>query len=56
MAVALPAVVFAVGGRVTHDAHGMGRVLSVSPSAVRVDFGGPKPVSVKVPTTKMAPL
>jgi len=56
MAVALPAVVFTLGGRVTHDAHGMGRVLSVSPSAVRVDFGGSRPVSVKVPTTKMAPL
>jgi len=30
---------FAVDDRVTHDAHGLGRVVGLEPGAVSVDFG-----------------
>ena len=48
-----PDEVFAVGDRVAHDRHGLGRVLSVSGTvAVDADFGsGSRRVST--PTTKM---
>jgi DNA helicase-2/ATP-dependent DNA helicase PcrA len=48
---------FAPGQRVTHDKHGMGLVTAVSPSSVKVDFGGPRgAVAVKMPTSLMQAL
>ncbi|PUA82441.1 hypothetical protein [Nocardioides currus] len=44
--------VFAVGERVTHDLHGLGRVIGVEENAVAVDFGT-RSVRVPSPYTKM---
>lgn len=31
---------FSVGGRVTHDRFGMGKIVAVDPEFVTIDFGG----------------
>ncbi|MBQ0985783.1 hypothetical protein KBZ10_14910 [Streptomyces sp. F63] len=47
---------FAVGNRVTHDEHGLGRVIGVEDeTAVLVDFGGLR-ARVKSPFSKMTKL
>lgn len=38
---------YAAGDRVSHDAHGLGVVISVDPHGVSVDFGG---AAVRVPS------
>ena len=43
---------FAVGDRVTHDLHGLGRVIGVEANAVAVDFGA-KTLRVPSPYAKM---
>lgn len=46
---------FVLDDLVSHDAHGMGRVIGVEPSAVLVDFGATK-VRVTSPYRGMYPL
>jgi DNA helicase-2/ATP-dependent DNA helicase PcrA len=46
---------FDVGDRVTHDKHGLGRVVSESHAAVVVDFGTAR-VSVQRPFTRLTKL
>jgi len=46
---------FEVGDRVSHDAHGIGRVRSVEPTVVTVDFGD-HAVRVASPFTKLEKL
>ncbi len=47
--------VFAVGDRVNHDLHGLGRVTNVEEHAVTVDFAG-TPMRVLSPYTKLTGL
>ncbi len=44
--------VFAVGDRVTHDKFGLGRVLTLEPAGVVVDFGAQR-VRVASPYTRL---
>jgi hypothetical protein len=46
---------FAVGDLVSHDSHGLGRVVGVEPAAVAVDFGS-RTVRVPSPFRKMGKL
>ncbi len=46
---------FDIGDRVTHDKHGLGRIISENPLSVVVDFGGTK-VSVQSPFTRLTKL
>ncbi|MDN5789744.1 MAG: hypothetical protein L0H25_02585 [Micrococcales bacterium] len=46
---------FDVGDRVTHDKHGLGRIISERHAAVVVDFGGTL-VSVQRPFTRLTKL
>jgi hypothetical protein len=47
--------VFEVDDRVSHDSHGVGRVVSVEPTVVTVDFGAHK-VRVASPFSKLEKL
>ncbi|GAA1560384.1 hypothetical protein GCM10009804_16460 [Kribbella hippodromi] len=47
---------FEVDERVTHDREGLGRVHSVEPGGVVVDFGGGKMIRIVTPFTKLHPL
>jgi hypothetical protein len=47
-----PVPTFEVDDRVTHDRYGVGRVSTVSPSEVTVDFGAAK-VRVRTPYAKL---
>jgi hypothetical protein len=53
----VPAVIetFEVGDRVTHDKQGLGRVVSVQPDAVVVDFSG-RELRVLSPFSKLSKL
>ena len=46
---------FAVEDRVSHDAHGVGRVISVEPTVVTVDFGDHR-VRIASPFSKLEKL
>lgn len=46
---------FAVGDRVSHDSHGLGRVIGVYAAGVSVDFGD-QTVHVRSPFTGMSTL
>jgi hypothetical protein len=46
---------YAVGDRVTHDAHGLGRVVGEEDDAVIVQFG-PEHVRVRSPYSKLTKL
>ena len=46
---------FAVGERVCHDTHGLGRVISIDGTGATVDFGS-KTVRVETPFRKMSKL
>jgi len=37
----------AVGGRVTHDHFGLGRIVVLEPEFLHVDFGGTRPVRLR---------
>lgn len=47
--------VFAVGDRVSHDSHGLGRVVSVYASGATVDFGS-STIRVATPFSRMTKL
>lgn len=44
--------IYEVGDRVSHDLHGLGRVVAVDPSGVTVDFGS-KSLRLPTPFPKM---
>jgi hypothetical protein len=46
---------FAVGDRVSHDSHGLGRVVGVDGGGATVDFGGTK-IRIATPFRKMTKL
>lgn len=50
--VEVPIVEYALDDRVSHDTYGLGRVISVEPHAVTVDFGSQK-VRVTSPYARM---
>lgn len=50
-----PIVQYVVGGRVSHDTYGLGRVVAIEANAVTVDFGSRK-VRIESPYRKMEEL
>ena len=43
---------FAVDDRVSHDSHGLGRVITIETGAVTVDFGS-QPLRIVTPYSKL---
>lgn len=50
-----PPKLFETGDRVTHDGHGLGRVIAIEDDAVIVDFGS-RQLRIASPYTKMTKL